>query len=410
MNYDNVKDYRLLGHVQKLISECPKHSTRVSLRSMRVCCHKPAKYVAGITLIANSKHSRLVNAHTCNNAWACPVCSAIKMSRYAAKIAAAIDALKKTHAALMFTFTIFHSKNDSCRQAFDVLFETWKLFMSGRGKGNGLVPNFLADMEIKHRVRCGEVTYSENGWHPHFHCLFWVPYSKLNQVLDYENKLRARWRECQAAAMKKIYGYAKYNAFAESEKLHGEIAAGVYISKNDKGQPAIMKSSDYLCGWGADKELTGNYRKEATSKNSRTPFQLLQCSFDGDQMASQLFLELAEYVVLAKRRRVDFSRTGLAAIIQNHMNSEGYKTVMKKKRTQYLEEMGDWHLVCWFSSELWSKICFENLVPDIMELGYQQNAYDLICKLLLKFNIKEMPLRYDPIGDGTNFLKLLQAA
>lgn len=414
MNYDNIKDYRLQKFFKKTIAE-QNYSDSFILRTFANCGNKGASEIAGVSLLSNHTHSRIYGAKMCGNSWACPVCSAIKMAKAAAKIAVAIDALKeKDYVPIMITFTVFHSKADSCQQVFDLLYGTWRTvtYQGTKSRANvGAWGRFIHELEIKHRVRCAEVTYSENGWHPHFHCLFWIHKSKLTNVLQYEESLRAQWQKAQEKVMKKIYGFVKYNAFYESKKQHGEGAAGIYISKAD-GLPIIQKSSDYLCGWGADKEVTGNYLKKATNPTSMTPYQILQKASEGDEKCKKLYLEFAKYIILHKVRRYDFSRQGLNQIIQDKINSEGYKEVLKKKRMQYLEDTGKWHLVAWFSSGLWSKICRneDDLVSILLEWAKLENGYNLIIEELKKRQFLELPLNYDPVGYSDSLIKFLNAA
>ena len=410
MNYDNVKDYRLQKVLKNAIRSKCSPADRVALKTFLNCGTKSVNNY-GVAILSNSHYSRLSGARMCHNAWACPVCSAFVMARYATRIAAAIDALKKEYVPIMITYTIFHSKNDSCQQAFDLLFGTWKRYQGGCRSG-GVYSNFLRDCEIKHYVRCAEVTFTENGWHPHLHVLYFVPKSKLHIAAAKEMALREAWKSFEMKEMERISSYTKYDAFKISKELHGETAAGVYLSKDEKGNPVIMKSSDYVCGWGADKELTGNYLKEATCKTSRTPHQLIMQASDGDQMAIQLYLEFAKYVVKHKRRRVDFSRTGLNAIITNYMNSEGYKEVIKKKRTQLQEEGAAWQTVIWFSNDDWYEICQNDLPLVFMMLCFAkyQNGFELIAELLAINNVRVTPLKQDPIGYHQQLAKELSAA
>lgn len=409
MNYDNIKDYRAQKYFKKFINESGKN---FKLRTFLSCGRRPTKPENGISILSNGVHSRIFGAKMCGNSWACPVCSAIKMSRAATRISAALDALKETHYGIMITFTVFHSKNDTCKEVFDLLFKTWSSFISNRQ--DGAYAKFLSDLNIKHYVRCSEVTFSENGWHPHMHVLYFVPKENFESVLAYEKSLRERWRDKQSKAMKKIYGYVKYNAFYESEVEHGEGAAGVFISKSNE-KPIIQKSSDYIAGWGADKELTGNYLKEATSKTSKTPYQLLYAAIDGDQMAKNLYLEFAEYIITNKRRRFDFSRTGLAKIITQYMNTEIYKEVLKKKRTQYLEGKAAWHQVIWFSSEQWYEICSRereldfSLITLILALARYDDGYELITEVLALYKI-EPTARQDSKGFYDSIAKMLNTA
>lgn len=402
MFYDTVKDYRLQKFFKAKINALPNMKDRYILRNYAHCGHRINDEIAGVSIIANKKSAKVVGVSMCNNAWACPICSAIKMSKYASRIACAIDALKKEYVPIMVTFTIFHSKNDSCEQAFELLYKTWEKFRSDKHtkkKKCGVFGRFLLDCNIKHYVRCTEVTYSLNGWHPHIHSLFFVPRDKLKLAAEYEIKLRETWRAHQEKAMKLIYGKVKDISLYMSDTGNFSNSVGVYFSKDDEGNLIEQKSSDYLCGWGADSEVTGNYRKEATSKTSRTPYQLLSdWKEKNDEQAGEKFLEFAKYVVKWKRRRADFSRSGINAIVQNYKNSEGYKEVLKKKATEIADAAGEWKLVAWFSRDLWLEICDKNLMSDIIILSLEKDGFYLIVDFLKKNNFTEFPLNYDPIG------------
>lgn len=403
MQYDLVRDYDLQKILWNAIKELPTHK-QFSLRTLINCCHKTANPTTGVAILSNGKFSNMYGARMCKNSWVCPVCSAIQMSKAATKIAAAIDSLNESHFAIMLTFTVFHSKADTCEQVFDLLFDTWTRFT--RNRFDDTYGNFLNDLEIKHYVRCAEVTYSKNGWHPHFHCLYFVPKKNYEKIIGWEMKLREIWRNRQEKAMKKIYGYVKYNAFYESETKHGEIAAGVYISKDENKKPIKMKSSDYVCGWGADKEITGNFQKKATDPNSKTPYQLLQDMKNDDETAKNLYLELANYIITHKRRRVDFDRHGIKQIISNYLQSQKYLEVMKKKHSKIMAEQAGkkWKVVIWFSKDDWLKICrkdFEvnySLIFIMLCLGKYDDGYYLIKEFLEVNDVKTSALDFDPVG------------
>lgn len=405
---EHIKDYRLQKKLsQAIIKKGGK--TAFALRGMSHCGHRSGAPEAGVGILSNGRGSFINGVHWCGNSWICPVCSAIKMYHYGAKIAAALEALKKDYNAVMITYTVFHTKHDTAAQVFDLLFETWKKFVAQRCSSNkikkngekyksGVLANFFNELGIKYTVRCSEVTYTENGWHPHHHVLYWVPKKNFDKVLDFEEKLRERWRKCQISAMKKVFGYEKYVGLKESDKK--DKINGVFISKNND-KPAIAQSSDYICGWGGDKELTGNSRKTARGENSMTIFEMIDAANANNDYMEKV-IEAAEYLRSCSRRRCNLSK-GLTEIIVTQMNTEGYKEVLKKKRADVWGK-SPWRLVIWFSSSDWSSLCYkdmeieESVITKILIMACEEDGYEQILKYLKELNLDLKPRNYDPVG------------
>lgn len=381
-----IFDTRLQTKLRSLIDSLPL-SQKLQLRSVRFCGSKVivnnAGQEPGVFLLKSDDNAKLWGTISCKSPWACPVCTARKMAAYAGDIACAIDALrsdKYKQAAIMVTFTIMHYKGLPCLDLTEILYNAWKRFIvQGNGQHAGLkkkgwkadvVAQFFETMNCKHRVRVTEYTYNnEHGWNPHFHCLFWVDKDKLQDVAAWEEKLRERWIECVKNQ------WAKYRAAHDENPEHdekyyrnhidwtygyGDIknrtksnpSRGLYISKDKNGKIRQQLSSEYISGWGADRELTGNSHKKATDPNSRTPFQLLDdWANKNDEEAGKLFIEYALATKKNRHTRINFSKSGLKKIIAEWKRTNEYQENMKKKFTRV------WRTLVWFTSEQWSKIC-----------------------------------------------------
>jgi hypothetical protein len=118
-------------------------------------------------------------------------------------------------------------------------------------------------------VRAWEVTYGQNGWHPHFHILI---FCQPVQCLD----------SLQAAF---------YDLWANSCRIGGlGVPSREHGVKLDDGSHAAAYASKGV--WGLDHEMTKGHIKKA-SQGGFSPFDLLRAYLYGDKQAGALFVEFA---------------------------------------------------------------------------------------------------------------------
>ena len=374
----------------------------------------PNTKVKDIIVITNGERSRILGTIQCNNPWFCPHCSTVQMSKHASRIATAIDALKRQgQFAIMLTLTVPHNKSLSCDEITQILFNTWHDFIN---RGNHakktrhkqqktyttLNPftQFCTQLQCKHRVRVIEYTWGQNGWHPHMHCLFWMPKKHLQTSLAWEYDLRNYWLQLAEKHTIKILckrenadkpklSKAIQNYFKKYTDCFHNERVSVHISDNS-GVVIAQDSSQYICGWGADRELTGNVRKQASHEGHMTPHQILMKAYESTDEEREKWLDLyMEYATATKRRqmrRVQFSRTGIIQIIAQYRQTEAYTETLKKK----FMEKAKWTAVIWFNARQWSEILTcqnKYLVADIIERAHLPDAREQIVALLLQYDI-----------------------
>ena len=365
----------------------------------------PAVYV-----VANDQDAQFFGTITCKNPWACPICAPKKMSEYATKIACAIDALKLWHkqSAAMLTFTIPHTRGMSCEETTQILKDTWSAFIIhgkkrqhvkyyandekkykhgqkkvltvSSKKQNDAFSTFCENLNCKHHVRVGEYTYGEHGWHPHFHCLFWVDSDKLQEIKNYREQLNERWltlaKRCTLKLWNKLHPENCENNQKRVDIMYSKAdtvgSKGCYISVDKNDNIIEQKSSMYICGWGADRELTGNVQHKASNAGHKTPFQILEEATEtGEVELLNLYLEYA-LATKKMRNRVKFShKSGIREIIQKWQHTQTYQENMKKKASELAKK--DWRVVCCFNEQNWFKICKLdeqlNIKHQILELA-----------------------------------------
>lgn len=410
--HEEIMDTRLQRHLQNYLRTHPKHY--VYMKSIAHCGSRTIRQpgvLPAVFVVANNEDATFFGTVTCKNAWCCPVCSAKLMAEYASQISTAIDALKakENQVAFMLTLTIPHTRGMSCTETTEILYKTWKDFVvRGNKVGRAGVrwnykdpfAMFCQEFNCHHRVRVGEYTHGEAGWHPHFHCLFWVDAEKLQQVIEWQDLLRARWTELAKKNTLKQWDKT-YPGKREENKVRLAImysklnpnSKTLYISVDKKGKVIEQKSSMYICGWGADKEVTGNFRNKATYEGHETPYQILERAVrDKDEAAMELYLEYAYATRIKKHHRINFSvHSGIKKIIEEWRQTNSYTTAYKKKYTEIQKKAGRWKVVCWFSENQWSSICYLSrehaLKEKILQLALQPDAFQKIEALLAGFGM-----------------------
>lgn len=422
---NEVSDYRAQRTVQNRGRQLLNLADRVLLKSLLQCGKRTIAVdnQKAVGLVANKKTARFVGLNSCKSAWCCPVCTARQMAKYASKIGSAIDALKEQGlAAAMITFTVPHTSGFTCEQTTEILYNCWKAFtvhgnkIQGSAK-NDIFSNFMVSFNSKHRVRVCEYTWGKKGWHPHFHCLFWFPKNRIQEILEWEERLNQRWLElCKRYTIRQLLiGYPEtqrktVRAQVETrinimyQKMDAKNSSGVYISKSKDGKVIVQQSSNYICGWGANREVTGNVRNKATNSGHYSWQQILENAIQNDLKPAEgarkkevsegsgtepdwwkLFFEYAKATRKYRHARINFSvHSGLNAIIAAYQKTEGYKNIVKKNTTSLRETYGVWKMVCWFTVAQWNAICNNDLRPEIIALATEPNAKELIDELLGK--------------------------
>lgn len=408
-----------------------------------VNCMTYADPKQGVQVISNGKDSRILGPRACNHSWACPECTARQMKKYSTRIAAGIDALaKQGYAATMFTFTVFHSAMMSCEDSFQLLLKSWAIFDKNKTwskkrqtpikklqknniKGDtyyssGAWSRFYQEFHCNHTVKTLETTYGKHGWHPHIHMLIWVKNEDLQKVGEWEEKLNEAWASAVDKAAKAIFTQKQYEIrkFLESKTTRDDAQhLGLYISKTDEGKVKRWSSGDYLCGWGGENELTGLGMKVARNDNM-SPFQILEKAHDletTDIIQSnrllELYLNFAWTVIKSRISRVQFSRTGLKKIIDTHLQTEEFKTILKKKKESL--SIGTYRNIAWFTKKQWCDICCSDniyLIPLIKRFATYENGFDLICELCIVNNLAPPLTTKHPVIDFANAFNEMLAA
>jgi Replication protein len=249
-------------------------------KSRTAKCLRIRAYNSEIQVWKHHEHNTAAYAglQTCGSVWSCPICAAKIAERRRAELQAAM-AVHRAGAGVvtLLTLTTPHQKTDKLSDLLENQSKALHRFWRDR-----TVLEVFKEMGTIGHVRALEVTHgrksaSNNGWHPHYHCLMFcgsgVHLSRFDgpQMKDWQVRLYLRWAAC---CVKSGLGEPSYE--------HG--------LKLDDG----TKAGNYAAKWGLEDEMTKGHTKKAI--HGETPFDFLRSYLaDGsDRQAAALFQEFAE--------------------------------------------------------------------------------------------------------------------
>ncbi len=380
----DVLDYQSQHYLRRYIRKLPDWQ-QSQLKNLLYCGQSVNKLVGGVYLLANDKGEVKYHGHThCKNPFCCPTCTALIMEEYRSKIASAIEALHEQYFGFMFTLTIPHWRFMGCRETMEILRNTWKFFrMKSFKRSHGHVyHDFNQAVPIAHHVKVMEHTWGkDNGWHPHYHGIMWTTRGKEYQVLDWEEKLDAYWIK---AAKRETLKYWKKHSLHQKVLREGEtyeqlldrlydqskkardykFVQGLRFSRDSRGQLKEVQTGSYICGWGADNEVTGNIGRKASHNGHYTPYQILlesQTNPDMEKLYIDFCLDVTKKPVF---HRVDFSQTGLVSLIKEWRKLHPVSSQVIQKKIRGDDTLKNWKVIAFFDAIDWYELsCLDREYP-----------------------------------------------
>lgn len=285
-------------------------------------CHRnrrPGKETVGVRRSEASGKTYFDGVITCGSVWVCPVCAMKIQAVRVNEVAFAIDAHTSVGGSVsMATLTVRHTIWDNLEDTLDGFGKALGHFRAG-SKWQGLKRRY----GIIGTVTGYEVTYSNNGWHPHAHILL---FTKGSVDLErFQSELQELW-ERRARIYSQSWAGAKALTLQDASKAH------TYLNKY---------------AWAAQDELVRSHTKHGRG-DSLTPFDLLRLSIE-DPTKSAHYLSLFREFASAffNKRQLVWSR-GFKKVL---LGTEGPKdeeiAVSVGENDPLLASIGfdDWRLI-----------------------------------------------------------------
>lgn len=222
------------------------------------------------------KKAHWSNVQRCGSVWTCPVCAKQITENRRNELKRGIETWKTDHlgGVLLLTLTFSHSVKESLSSLLERQIKALKIFYE-----TTKVQAFLKQIGVKYKIKSLEMTYGQNGWHPHNHILL-LTQNQVENFSDYISLLSELWiKSCTKAGL------------SAPSMTHGlDIRDGNY-------------ADHYVAKWGLDYELTKGHVKKGRN-GGFTPFDLLQYSMLDAKFNDRSFKSLwQEFGVASKRKR-----------------------------------------------------------------------------------------------------------
>jgi hypothetical protein len=187
------------------------------------------------------------NLMICGSVWHCPIC-AVKVSEHRrSELVQGVEFWKKQSGeVLLLTLTVPHYSNQRLQPVLNGISQAFRN-LTNTAKSRQW-KSLCKSIGLTGRIRALEVTYGENGWHPHLHVLLFLYGNKDRSNL--EQQILHLWQiACEKASL-------------PIPNAHGV--------KIENGELAAQ----YVGKWGLEHEMTKGHIKKA--REGYTPFDLLR--------------------------------------------------------------------------------------------------------------------------------------
>ena len=236
------------------------------------------------------KKSHWSNVQRCASLWVCPVCAKPITEGRRTELSIGLERWKKEFlgGCLLLTLTFSHSIDMPLSVTQLGLRKAYQYFVEHRQ-----VKNIFEFLGVQHKIKGQEITWGENGWHPHNHILLFTQHA-VHGFASYRDQLASIWMDsCIKAGLR-----------SPSMKHGLDIQDG---SQADR----------YVAKWGLPEEMSKGHMKKGKN-GGYTPFDLLELSIEdkplyGGKLPSKLFQEYA--IVMKGQRQLVWGR-GLKTLLR----------------------------------------------------------------------------------------------
>lgn len=341
--------YALQDKATKILTKCVQRGDKWTyVHRVNYCLHCRIDKSKGVGLMYNKerKTANFSNVQRCYSVWTCPVCSAIISEGRRAELQKGLKKYVRSggHVYLV-TFTNRHHHGDRLddllkgqKRAFDKFWSKTKVVKT------------LKNIGFEYRITATEVTHGANGWHPHYHMIFFA--NKPLDMVFLQKFLATEWQiACKKAGLK------------EPDLQHGvDVQDGTDASR-------------YVAKWGLDSEMTKGHTKKGKA-GGLTPFDLLRLSQDPQDEYAKLFAEFAD--CFKGRRQLVWS-DGLKDKLGIEQKTDEQLIDETEQKSELVRELAPpiWHLITHYQArakvlQLFEQdCCFDtnNLDDFIMSLA-----------------------------------------
>lgn len=257
----------------------------------------------------------------CGMAWVCPLCSARLSEKRREILRAALDNSRDRFLPVMVSYTLQHTSKDRLKPLLAGMLDAYRNMRQTR-----LWRTYKDEYIVIGECRTLEITYGDNGFHPHFHVLMFLDIAILKFLQDGETyeledrlykplrrHLSALWIESLAKMSLQALDGPSLHVRGDWETLDD------YLTKSGSTLPKTAER------WGVAEEMTKAQRKKARAGGLNV-WDFLLLFYAGDTASGNRF---REYYEATKGRSMMQWSPGLLARLQVAEQSE--KEMLKQE-------------------------------------------------------------------------------
>lgn len=312
-----IERYALQEVARSILREMTERNGKMTyVHQVRNCLRAKITKKKGVTLFYNveREQANFGNLQRCYSVWNCPICSmTITEGRRTELKQGLANWIDSGGHAYLVTFTNSHHKGDDLGQLLQGQKKAFVKFWQKRK-----VTEMLKRLGYQGRIVATEVTWGEqNGWHPHYHMIFFFDHEINSQGI--QSYLALEWQDaCIKAGLK------------APDLIHGvDVRNGT-------------RAAEYVSKWGLEEEVTKGHLKKGLN-GSLTPFDLLRGASTNNHFKT-LFKQFAD--VFKGKQQLVWSKglkelLGIKQVTDEELIEETEKTSVE------VRELGDmiWQLI-----------------------------------------------------------------
>ena len=312
-----IERYALQEVARGILREMIERNGKMTyVHQVRNCLRAKITKKKGVTLFYNveREQANFGNLQRCYSVWNCPICSmTITEGRRTELKQGLANWIDSGGHAYLVTFTNSHHKGDDLGQLLQGQKKAFVKFWQKRK-----VTEMLKRLGYQGRIVATEVTWGEqNGWHPHYHMIFFFDHEINSQGI--QSYLALEWQDaCIKAGLK------------APDLIHGvDVRNGT-------------RAAEYVSKWGLEEEVTKGHLKKGLN-GSLTPFDLLRGASTNNHFKT-LFKQFAD--VFKGKQQLVWSKglkelLGIKQVTDEELIEETEKTSVE------VRELGDmiWQLI-----------------------------------------------------------------
>ena len=404
--------YKFVHLIRKYADEHPKLKQLVKSQVMCGCSFLPVKgEQQAVYLLSNGKRAIFIGNSSCKNAWTCPKCAVKKARTACIEISGIIETMKlRGLVPVMMTLTVPHSKNQKAEFSVDVLYTAWRKFKNGKrinvtskafDRSGNPFSRCCRDLGISHWYYAAEATYGDNGWHPHFHVLLFLPKKNVKRLGSYESQLRRYWFKTVLRCMLERWkNDGKSDSRAEFLRRRiieqrNAVSRPLFLSKDGNGNVAVVSAANYLAGVSASNaafELSSIHLKESRVNGHFTSFEVLKQAYDcyvaKDNDGFNLWMSRYFELMIATKFRRKFNHS-------YHAVSMSAVQIAKIKQAYIESGLSKYRCVTWFTAAEFAALSYlerrEPVFASLIEIAENGGDEADILSYIETLGFKLMP-------------------